>query len=273
LTGSGKTASVTSLEKMLLVSIHDVGPRFAGEIDRLVDLVGARTGTGRFAMLVVPDHWGEAPIARDPAFRRRLREWAGAGVEMFVHGWSHRDPAPRGFAARHMTDGEGEFSALPRAEALRRMSEGRAVVEEATGRPAAGFIAPAWLYGKGAHDALAEAGFALAEDHLRVWHPPSGRILARGPVITWATRTPLRKASSLIAAAVLRRLLTPLAAVRLAVHPADTRDRATVASIEKSLRILLARRRPAHYSELMQAPAVKKPEGDSIPLSCAGPHS
>ena len=90
-----------------------------------------------------------------------------------------------------MTAGEGEFSGLGRAEALRRMTEARKVVEDAIGRPAAGFIAPAWLYSQGARDALAEAGFAMAEDHLRVWHPPSGRILARGPVITWATRTPL----------------------------------------------------------------------------------
>jgi predicted deacetylase len=238
---------------MLLVSIHDVSPKHAGEIDRLVSVVESRAGEGRFAMLVVPDFWGEAPIARDPGFRRRLRAWAAAGVEMFVHGWSHRDPSPSGFGAKHMTAGEGEFSSLDREEALRRMTEARAVVEDAIGRPAAGFIAPAWLYSHGAHDALAEAGFALAEDHLRVWHPPSGRILSRGPVITWATRTALRKESSLFAAAALRRLLAPLPAVRLAVHPADTRHPPVMASIEKSLKILLERRRPAHYSELIQA--------------------
>jgi predicted deacetylase len=255
---------------MLLVSIHDVSPKFESEIGRLVDLVGART-QGRFAMLVVPDHWGDAPIAGDRAFRRRLRDWADAGVEMFVHGWSHRDPAPMGFGARHMTAGEGEFSALDRGEALRRMTEGRMIVEEAIGRPAAGFVAPAWLYSTGARDALAEAGFALAEDHLRVWHPPSGRVLARGPVITWATRTPLRKASSLVAAAVARRLLAMLPAVRLAVHPADAHHPATVASIEKSLNILLERRHPAHYSELMQVPFAKKRSDESIILSCAEP--
>jgi hypothetical protein len=258
---------------MLLVSIHDVSPRFAPEIDRLIDLVATRTGAGGFAMLVVPDHWDGAPIARDQAFRRRLRDWAGAGIEMFVHGWSHRDPAPKGFGARHMTAGEGEFSNLDRAEALRRMKAARAVVEDAIGRPAAGFIAPAWLYSKGAMDALGEAGFALAEDHLRVWHPPSGRILARGPVITWATRTPMRKTSSLLAAAVARRLLAPLPAVRLAVHPADTHHPETIASIEKSLTILLEQRRPGHYSELVQIRAAKMHAGDSIPLSRAEPRS
>jgi predicted deacetylase len=258
---------------MLLVSIHDVSPRFAGEIDRLAALVESRTGASRFAMLVVPDFWGEAPIAGDRAFQRRLRGWAAAGAEMFVHGWSHRDPDPKGFGAKHMTDGEGEFSGLGRAEALRRMTEARNVVEDAIGRPAAGFIAPAWLYSEGARDALADAGFAMAEDHLRVWHPPSGRILCRGPVITWATRTPLRKASSLLAAAALRRLLARLPAVRLAVHPADTRHPATMASIDKSLKILVRSRRPARYSELMQATFTKKSSGDSIPLSRAEPRS
>jgi predicted deacetylase len=258
---------------MLLVSIHDVSPKFEGEIDRLAGLVESRTGASRFAMLVVPDFWDDAPIARDRAFQRRLRDWAAAGAEMFVHGWSHRDPDPKGFGARHMTAGEGEFSGLGRAEALRRMTEARSVVEDAIGRPAAGFIAPAWLYSRSARDAVAEAGFSLAEDHLRVWHPPSGRILSRGPVITWATRTPFRKASSLLAATALRRLLAPLPAVRLAVHPADTRHPDTMASIDKSLKILLRHRHAARYSELMQATYTKKRFDDSIPLSRAEPRS
>ena len=263
-------AAPSARRKLLLASIHDVGPRFSGEVDRLVDLVGSRTG-GRFAMLVVPDHWGEAPIARDPGFRRRLRAWAEQGVEMFVHGWFHRDPAPKGFGAKHMTAGEGEFSALGRGEALRRMKEGRALVEDAIGREAAGFVAPAWLYSDGARAAAAEAGFALAEDHFRVWHPPSGRVLSRGPVITWATRTPFRKATSLLAAAAARRLLAPLPAVRLAVHPADTGHPATLASIEKSLNFLLKRRHAAHYSELAPPPAAKKRPDEAMGLSCADP--
>jgi hypothetical protein len=256
---------------MLLVSIHDVSPKYTGEIDRLAAVVEARTGAGRFAMLVVPDHWDEAPIAGDRAFQRRLRDWAASGAEMFVHGWSHRDPDPKGFGAKHMTAGEGEFSALGRAEALRRMIAARKVVEDAIGRPTAGFIAPAWLYSQGAREALADAGFPLAEDHLRVLHPPSGRVLARGPVITWATRTPLRKASSLLAAAMLRRLLAPLPTVRLAVHPADTHHPETMASIEATLGSLLPRRRPARYSELVQETFTKKHSDDSITLSPAEP--
>ncbi|MGI4880446.1 MAG: DUF2334 domain-containing protein [Janthinobacterium lividum] len=234
----------------LLVSIHDVGPRFEREIDRLADRLDRLLGGPRFAMLVVPDHWGEAPLSQSPAYRRRLRDWADAGVEMFVHGWSHRDAAPAGFRARHMTAGEGEFAALGHDEALRRMIAGRAVVEDAIGRPAAGFIAPAWLYSDGARSAMAAAGFALAEDHLRVWRPGTGTALATGPVITWASRSRARIVSSLAAARVLRILLARAAVVRVAVHPGDTGVPALMDSIDATIAALAKRHVPARYKDL-----------------------
>ena len=94
----------------LLASIHDVGPRFENEVDMLVDRLETHVGTGRFAMLVVPDHWGEAPLAAAPAFAAKLRRWADDGVEMFLHGWSHRDDhahedARAAWKAKHMTAG------------------------------------------------------------------------------------------------------------------------------------------------------------------------
>ena len=109
-------------------------------------------------MLVVPDHWGAAPIAGNAGFRTKLRRWADQGVEMFVHGWFHRDDRPQrgiaGLKARHLTAGEGEFSGMDRAEAARRMADGRALIEDCIGRKVAGFIAPAWLYSCGANAAL-----------------------------------------------------------------------------------------------------------------------
>ncbi|MES2057344.1 MAG: hypothetical protein V4564_15530, partial [Pseudomonadota bacterium] len=77
------------------------------------------------------------------------------------------------------------------------------------GRSIAGFVAPAWLYGRGAHEALASARIGLAEDHWKVWDAMDGRVLARSPVITWASRTPGRMASSLAVAAVARTVPTP----------------------------------------------------------------
>lgn len=246
--------------QLLLASIHDVGPRFEREVETLFALLARRLGGPRMAMLVVPDHWGEAPLAKAPEFRRRLRDWADQGVEMFVHGWFHKDLAEHqgtaAFKARHMTAGEGEFLGLDRAEAARRMADGKALVEDAIGRSAAGFIAPAWLYGPGAMEALGASGFALAEDHWKVWEPASGRRLARGPVITWASRSRPRQLSSLAVAAAARTALHSQQIVRIAVHPGDTGVPQLLTSIDKTLTSFAARRPAGRYADLQQSDRV-----------------
>jgi predicted deacetylase len=244
--------------RRLLVAIHDVSPRFEREVDALAGIISERLGgDAPFAMLVVPDHWGTSPLAQDRAFQTRLRIWADRGVEMFVHGWYHRDLSEhRGAArlkARYMTASEGEFLGLSEAEAQRRMADGKALVEDIIGRPAAGFIAPAWLYGEGAMAALRTSGFALAEDHMRVWRAADDIRLARGPVITWASRSRARTASSLMAAALGRTALRRLETARVAVHPGDMTKASIVRSIKATLDAFSKTHAPARYAELARA--------------------
>ena len=254
--GSGARMSpAPSHERRLLVSIHDVSPRFEREVDVLAERLARRVGEANFAMLVIPDHWRAAPISGNAAFARRLRGWADQGIEMFLHGWSHKDetPATEGLAAikgKHMTAGEGEFLNLPQAEALARMRDGRALVEDTLGRPVAGFIAPAWLYGAGAHAAMRELGFALAEDHMKVWRPATGEVLAKGPVITWASRSKPRIASSLFAAALGRTALPFTRTIRVAVHPGDTTVPALLESIDRTLARFARTHEPSRYADL-----------------------
>ncbi len=242
--------------RRLLTAIHDVGPRFEGEVDRLLALIERHVPSGRLAMLVVPDHWGESPIVPGSAFAGRLRHWGDMGVEMFVHGYYHRDTSShaRGiarFKARHMTAGEGEFLGLDYADALARMRAGRMLVEDVTGRAATGFVAPAWLYGDSAHEALGECGFALAEDHMKIWNPPTGHVIARGPVITWASRSRARIASSLFAARLLPPLLRSLPVVRVAVHPGDVHVPSLVRSIDRTVATLSGTHSPGRYADLL----------------------
>jgi predicted deacetylase len=241
--------------RRLLLSIHDVSPRFESQVKQLFDLIGGLIGAPRLAMLVVPDYWGAAPLRADPRFCGELRRWSELGVEMFVHGFTHRDTSRHGsraaaFKARHLTANEGEFLGLTRTEAARRMREGRDVVEQAIGREAAGFIAPAWLYGPGAQAALREERFALAEDHFRVWRPADGAILARGPVITWASRSPMRRASSRAFALGARAALTRLRTVRIAVHPGDVAHPLLLRSIARTVAAFRASHRPSRYADL-----------------------
>jgi predicted deacetylase len=174
---------------------------------------------------------------------------------MFLHGFYHRDDGGhRGTAdrlrAQLMTASEGEFLGLSRADASNRIAEGRALIEDVIGRSVDGFVAPAWLYGAGALEALRDAEISLAEDHFRVWSPTSGQQLARGPVITWASRTRARLLSSLAAAATLRHV--PMRTLRIGVHPPDVRSPALMRSIERTFRTASRRRRAARYGDLLQ---------------------
>ena len=205
-------------------------------------------------MFVVPNHWGENPIVAGSPFATKLRNWAETGLEIFLHGYFHRDTAVHSrnadrLRARWMTAGEGEFLGLDRTEATTRIECGRASLEDITGRPIAGFVAPAWLYGDGAIEALRDCGIAIAEDHLRVWSPATNVVLSRSPVITWASRTPARQRLSLLAAGALRR--APVRDLRIGVHPPDCHAPMLLRSIEKTFWIATQGRRPAAYSELL----------------------
>jgi len=242
--------------RRLIISIHDVGPRFEAEVDHLLDRLAPHVRPEHLAMLVVPDHWGENPIILGSAFSGRLRDWADRGVTMFAHGWFHKDLAQHSapmarFRARHMTAGEGEFLGLDYYTAAKRMQDARNLIEDITGAAVAGFVAPAWLYGKHALDALAASDFPLAEDHMRVWRPASGKVVARGPVITWASRSRGRIASSLAVAHVLPTMLRSAPVVRVAVHPGDAHVPALLTSIDRTLRRLRRTHWPARYGDLL----------------------
>lgn len=245
----------SSENRSLLASIHDVGPRFEREVDRLADLLTDTLRCSRFAMLVVPDHWGQHPLRSGTPFASRLRNWSESGIEMFVHGWYHQDTAEhRGISAlkaRYMTASEGEFLGLSYREAAGRMEAGRALVEDIIGRKTSGFIAPAWLYGAGARDALRDSTFDIAEDHMRVWIPQTGKIVACGPVITWASRSAARTASSLAFARLARQVLRPLRTVRVAVHPGDVTKDPILSSIETTLRCFAESRAVGTYRSLL----------------------
>ena len=241
--------------RRLLTSIHDVGPRFEAEVDQLRDRLARQLPPERIALLVVPDHWGGAPLKAGSPFALRLRLWSDAGAEVFLHGWFHQDRSAHASKlarakARHLTAGEGEFLGLPYALACARMRAGTALLEDIVGRRIAGFIAPAWLYGAPARRALTDCSFALAEDHWRVWNPQSGRVLSRSPVLTWASRSPARIASSLLAGRLLPPLLRKFPTARIGVHPGDTTKPALLASIDRAIAALCRSHHPSSYADL-----------------------
>jgi uncharacterized protein len=254
----GVMVSVVKSGRKLLASIHDVTPHHAARLDRLVPLVEGIVGAGRYALLVVPDFHRKGVLTAAPAFARRLRDWADAGCEIFLHGFTHLDESEHEDAAmrlkaQRMTAGEGEFLGLSYDDASGRLREGRAMVEDIIGRPVTGFIAPAWLYGEDSLRAIAAQEFALVEDHFRVWQPETGRVLTKGPVVTYASRSPMRLASSLLWSRIATLLLSRARAVRFAVHPHDVDSAALISEITRALTAFARSHSPAHYADLVEA--------------------
>lgn len=242
--------------RRLLASIHDVTPVHADRLERLIPLVEEIVGRGRYALLVVPDFHRRGPLQDDRAFSARLRAWADSGCEIFLHGFTHLDESRHDsigarWAASRLTAGEGEFLGLPRPEADRRLLEGKAIVEQAIGRAVDGFVAPAWLYGDASLAALSAQGFGLVEDHFRVWDPRDGRLFARGPVVTYASRSITRLMGSILWSRLATIGLARARTVRFAVHPHDVDSPALVREIERALRAFARSHLPSAYADLV----------------------
>ena len=241
--------------RRLLASIHDVSPYHAERLERLVPLVEEATGVGRFALLVVPNFHRTGLVRDNAQFARRIANWAAQGCEIFLHGFTHMDEAEHDspsarLRAKHLTAGEGEFLGLGYSSARQRLADGRAMLEDMIGRPLDGFVAPAWLYGAESLAALADNGFTLAEDHFRVWNPQTNAVLARGPVVTYASRSTPRLLSSLLWSRISTVLLARARTVRFAVHPHDVDSPALLREIRRALAAFVHSHRPASYREL-----------------------
>ncbi len=242
--------------RKLLASIHDVTPSQMGRLETLIPIVEQAVGAGRFALLVVPDFHRAGRVCDDRAFARKLRAWADDGCEIFLHGFTHLDESTHEtraarIKAQRMTAGEGEFLGLTHAEATSKLAEGRAMIEDVIGSPVAGFIAPAWLYGADSLQAIADQGFDLAEDHFHVWNPQSGAVLARGPVITYASRSLPRLLGSLLWSRVATVALARAKTVRLAVHPHDVASPELVTEIARALAAFTRTHTPSAYRDLL----------------------
>lgn len=228
----------------LLASLHDVAPVHLERLRR-AEAVLHELGVTRATCLLVPDFHGRGPADRDEAFVAWCRGPHPFSVRWALHGYTHRDdlggartPVER-WKARHLTGGEGEFLSRNAAELAGRLERGRAVFRGVLGAEPAGFVAPAWLHTGALPPLLRRAGFTWMEDRGAVLGLASGRRVP-APVITWATRTPLRRATSAWGTPLLLRLHRARPLLRLAVHPFDFDHPRTVASIRRVWRRALA---------------------------------
>jgi len=99
-------------------------------------------------------------------------------------------------------------------------------------------------------DVVRAAGLRLWEDRQGVADLTAGVSLP-APVITWATRTPFRKWTSILGTPLLAARWRRAPVLRLAVHPFDFDHPETVASIRRVWRGALRQREAVGYDEAL----------------------
>lgn len=235
----------------LLISLHDVSPAHWNQL-RVAEALFERLGIGRLTYLLVPDYHHAWDIRRAADFAAWCRARRPVRLQWFLHGYAHRAAgSPRGGVADRLkqywlTDGEGEFLSLDAREIRARLAKGVAAFEDALGARPDGFVAPAWLSNEHLAPALKAMRITFTEDHHRVYDVQRDRWI-ECPVITWATRTALRKYGSLVVCPALLQRWADRPVLRFALHPADFDHPQTVRSIEAVLTRALSFGTPAAY--------------------------
>lgn len=203
------------------VSIHDVSPRWATEVETALALchaIGVRPG-----LLVVPDFHAQWPLEDHPEFTERLRNLAGDGHEVFLHGWFHLSGPGEGLAHRFaqtvVSAGEAEFASYDIDVGCRRLDEGLRLLRR-VGLDPVGFVPPAWARRGWLLSALAERGLRWCEDQL-FGYDPVERKKRFCPALNFASRTAGRRRSSVLYTRMGRLYPKFGVPVRVALHPAD----------------------------------------------------
>ena len=212
------------MNRTLCIALHDVAPATWPRCERLLamlDAIGARAIT----LLVVPDFHRHGAVERDPGFIDAIEARLARGDEIALHGYTHVDESapPRTPAAwfrrRVLTDAEGEFSALDRITASRRIAAGRDMLAR-VGWRVDGFVPPAWLASRGTREALAASDLLYTSTHTALIDLRRGMALD-APSITASPRSAWRRAMSKRWLRAARWATRTSNIVRAGLHPAD----------------------------------------------------
>lgn len=232
----------------LCVSIHDVAPCTWPQCAQLLQAIAA-VAPIPLTLLVVPNYHHQ-PVVDAIHFDRVLDTRLACGDELALHGFTHLDEGPparnwwQKFVRTVYTTGEGEFSAIDVAEAQRRIELGLTWFAQRHWA-VEGFVAPAWLMGAGAWQALAAYHFryttTVRDFYLlpeqRALHSPSLVYAARNGYGRWLSA----QRNALLSQTLVSRRVRPL--VRLGLHPADAAYPYLIRDFQRLLeRLLLTHR-------------------------------
>jgi predicted deacetylase len=238
-----------SPDRFVCVVLHDVAASTRSACIRTLRAI-AEVAELPLTLLAVPRYHGEAPSSDFDAWLGQRQQ---RGDEIVLHGYTHRDDLPpKGWLdrlrRRHYTRGEGEFWALPEAEARKRIDAGIAWFRD-NDWALHGFVAPAWLLGPQAWPTL--EGFEYTATLRHIVRLP-GRERTASQSIVYSTSSPWRRRSSVAWNAIIARLERGNPLLRIELHPRDADYTAVRRSWQSILERALRDRRAATVADFVR---------------------
>lgn len=230
---------------IVCVSIHDVAPDTWAECELLMQAVHAVADIP-ITWLVIPHFRGSN--RRSHALESSLERMLAHGHELALHGYTHVDDGPAhagpisSLVRRVYTEGEGEFAAIGEQDARRRIALGLEWFQE-RGWPVSGFVAPAWLIGPHAWQAVHAFPFLYTTTFTH-FHLLERKRQVFSPSLVYAARNRGGRALSPLAASTVAYLLRGAPLVRLSLHPRDAHHPALVRHAQRLIAHLLDARMP-----------------------------
>ena len=245
-------AAAAAPKEPLIVSVHDVAPVSRLACERIIREM-TQAGVTACSLLVVPNYHGTGESCDDRQFVRWLRDMEADGHEVVIHGYFHQ--RPRGeretlrarLLTRYYTNDEGEFYDLGYEEAFRRITTAR-VRFAAAGLAPRGFIAPAWLLGREAERAAADAQMEYTTRLTAVRDLRSAEDF-RARSLVYSVRSGWRRATSLAWNGALSVALAGSPLMRLSIHPPDIAHPAIWNQITRIVDRLTQTRSTTTYSD------------------------
>jgi hypothetical protein len=164
------------VNQRFVVCIHDATPAYARETRMMLQDLAPLLGR-RLSFAVVPNWHGEWPLTLHPEYCQMVKE---GSEEILLHGYCHQRRRGWG-AATLITKRCDEMNGLDPEETRRTVEGGQRVLIEALGKPASGFLAPAWQRG---HVRLAGMN-ALGLNHVLGFFSLESNAGHKVPLATW----------------------------------------------------------------------------------------
>ena len=217
-------ATAGAASDSVVVSLHDVAPCTQQITSTIISELSAH-GVHVCSVLVVPNYHHKGLFARNCEFVTWLRALEADGHEVVIHGFFHERPRQRKetlrdkFVTRFYTQNEGEFYDLSYEEALRRITTARDEFR-ALGIKPRGFIAPAWLLGNEAEQAIRDAELEYTT-RLRTVCDLRSESSFPARTLVYSVHNRWRRAVSRSWNAALFRLMRTKPLLRISIHPPD----------------------------------------------------